>query len=145
MNYTVLKESDLSKIVPMFIRYYNQYENGAWTETTAAKRIHQVVTREDSYGLVLWDGAEAAGFAMGYFEQYDDGQAYDLVEIVLAKEYQGKGTGTAFMQELERRVKKMGALLIQLDSVNDEMHSHFYGKLGFQNCSNLVEKSKFLG
>lgn len=34
--------------------------------------------------------------------------------------------------------------MIQLASVNDEMHRHFYGKLGFQDAGNLVLKSKFL-
>lgn len=35
-------------------------------------------------------------------------------------------------------------MLIQLSAVNDALHEHFYGKLGYQNASNLVLKTKML-
>ncbi len=106
------------------------------------KRIHQVVTREDSYGLILSDENSIVGFAIGFFEQYDDGKAYDLVEIVISHEYQRKGIGTTFMKELEKRVKELGAFLVQLQSVNVERHNNFYGNLGYKDCQNLILKSK---
>ena len=103
------------------------------------------MTREDAFGQLLEDKGKLLGFAMGYFEQYDDCQAYDLIEIVVAGERQNQGLGTAFMQELERQVRERGAMLIQLQSVNDEKHEHFYDKLGFKNAKNLVLKTKMLG
>ena len=103
------------------------------------------MTREDAFGLLLEDKGRLLGFAMGYFEQYDDCQAYDLIEIVVAGERQNQGLGTAFMRELERRVREKGAMLIQLQSVNDAKHEHFYDKLGFKNAKNLVLKTKMLG
>lgn len=144
MNYTKLTVEDISTLVPIYIDYYNTYEDSEWTPETVSHRIHQVVTREDSYGLVLKDENVVIGFAMGYFEQYDDGKTYDLVEIVIAKEYQNKGIGTEFMKTLEQHVKEQGAFMVQLESVNDAMHRQFYGKLGYQDCNNLVLKSKML-
>jgi len=35
-------------------------------------------------------------------------------------------------------------MLIQFQAVNDELHEHFYGKLGYKNVSNLVLKTKML-
>lgn len=124
---------------------YNAYEDGEGTIETTTKRIHQVMTREDAFGLLLEDKGRLLGFAMGYFEQYDDCQAYDLIEIVVAGERQNQGLGTAFMRELERRVREKGAMLIQLQSVNDAKHEHFYDKLGFKDAKNLVLKTKMLG
>ncbi len=144
MNYRRLEEKDITTIIPLYIEYYNQHENGEWTEQTTYKRIHQVWSREDSYCLVLEEAGKMIAFAMGYFEQYDDGFAYDLVEIVVAKEYQQKGVGTAFMKELEVRVKAEGAMLIQLEAVNDAFHEHFYGKLGYGTAKNMVVKCKML-
>ena len=43
--------------------------------------------------------------------------AYNLVEIIVASEYQKSGIGTKMMAELERRVKEMGAAMVQLVSV----------------------------
>jgi predicted N-acetyltransferase YhbS len=144
MEYNVLKVTDIEKVIPLYIEYYNEQEDSEWTEGTVYKRIHQVVTREDSYGLILSDGNSIVGFAMGYFEQYDDGKAYDLVEIVISHKYQRKGIGTSFMQELEKRVKELGAFLIQMQSVNDEKHNNFYGNLGYNDCKNLILKSKVI-
>lgn len=144
MNYRMMEEKDFPDVVKLYIDYYNTQENGEWTELTARKRIHQVFSREDSFCMVLEEAGIILAFAMGYFEQYDDCSAYDLIEIVVAGGYQKQGIGTAFMKELEKRVKEAGAMLIQLESVNDSAHERFYGRLGYQTASNLVLKSKII-
>ena len=143
-QYRKMTEPDIEKVVPLYIEYYNNKEEAEWTTETTYKRIHQVWSREDSYCLIWEDGSEIVAFAMGYFEQYDDCFAYDLVEIVVATHLQNKGYGTKFMQELETCVKNEGAMLIQLQAVNDDLHNHFYGKLGYYDASNLVLKTKML-
>lgn len=144
MTCRIMAENDIDLVVPLYIEHYNTFENGAWTPETTCKRIHQVWSREDSLCLLLEQGHEVIGFVMGYFEQYDDIQAYDLVEIVIAHAHQGKGFGTQFMGILEAKVKELGGAMIQLEAVNDDMHNNFYGKLNYQNCNNLVLKSKWL-
>jgi len=144
MQYRLMQLSDLDKTAQFYMNYYNQNEDGVWTAETTTKRIRQVFTREDSYCLLLEECDQLIGFAMGYFEQYDDCFAYDLIEIVVAADKQNSGIGTAFMQELEKRVKDLGAMLIQLESVNDAHHEHFYGNLGYKSAKNLVLKTKML-
>lgn len=112
MEYNLLKVTDIEKVIPLYIEYYNEIEGTEWTEERVYKRIHQVVTIEDSYGLTLSNDNSIIGFAMGYFVQYDDGRAYDLIEIVISHKYQRMGIGTLFMKELEKRVKELGAFLI---------------------------------
>ena len=145
MKYRRMEEADIAVAAQLYVDYYNNHEDGEWTEETARKRIHQVWSREDSYCLLLEQEGRLIALAFGYMEQYDDCFAYDLVEIVVAAEYQNQGIGTAFMQELEARVKEQGAMLIQLDAVNDEFHEHFYGKLGYGTAKNFVLKTKMLG
>ena len=144
MTCRMMAERDINLVIPLYMDYYNTYEGGAWTQETTYKRIHQVWSREDSLCMILEQDSEVIGFVMGYFEQYDDIQAYDLVEIVIVHECQGEGIGTQFMGLIEAKVKEMGGSMIQLQAVNDDMHSSFYGKLGYQDCSNLVLKSKWL-
>lgn len=144
MEYNMIKVTDIEKIIPLYIDYYNEKEGAEWTEETVYKRIHQVVTIEDSYSIILSDNDSIIGFAMGYFAQYDDGKAYNLVEIVISHEYQRQGIGTLFMNELEKRVKELGGFLIQLEAVNDEMHNKFYGNLNYKDCNNLILKSKLI-
>lgn len=144
MEYRCMTETDIKDAAALYRDYYNGSEAGTWTMGTACKRIHQVWSREDAYCMVLHDGDEMLAFAMGYFEQYDDCFAYDLVELVVAAGHQKRGIGTAFMQVLEKHVKEKGAMLIQLEAVNDPFHEHFYGKLGYRTASNLVLKTKSL-
>lgn len=144
MQYRIMTETDIARVVPYYMDYYNTHDGDTWTFDTTYKRIHQVWSREDSLCLILEEGASILGFCMGYFSVYFDLTAYDLVEILIFGPHQNRGLGTDFMKELECRVKAAGASMIQLESLNDAMHSHFYGKLGFQDCTNLVLKSKFL-
>ena len=136
--------ADLKTVIPLYIDHYNTHEDGVWTEETTRRRIEQVMTRMDSMCLVFEAEHHCLGFAMGYFEQYDDISAYDLVEILIRHDFQSQGIGTAAMALLEQEVKARGGAMIQLQSVNDEMHHHFYGKLGYGDCKNLVIKSKWL-
>lgn len=142
MRYSVMKEADIQKVIPLYIDYYNNQEDSIWTVETTSKRIHQVWNKEDSYCLILENNLTVLGFAIGYFEQYDDLKAYDLVEIVIDYKYQRQGYGKAFMLELEKRVKEIGASMIQLQSVNDEMHNTFYEKLNYKNVHNFMLKVK---
>ncbi len=144
MNYKLIEIKDIEKLIPIYIDYYNIYEDCEWNTDTTYQRISQVVTRKDSLSFQLMEDGEVIGFAMGYFEQYDDGCVYDLIEIVIKREYQNQKIGTAFMGMIESEVKSRGGFMIQLIAVNDEWHNHFYGKLGYGNCSNLILKSKFL-
>ncbi len=144
MIYRKMCQEDIESAASLYIEYFNSKEDGQWTQATASKRIHQVLTREDSFCLVMEDDCRILGFAMGYFEQFDDGFVYNLVEIVLETPSQRKGLGTAFMRELEAQVKRKGAIVMILNGVNDDFHEHFYTKLGFRTASNLVIKTKVL-
>ena len=139
-----MTEEAIHRVIPLYLRQYNDFEGDQWTPEIVYRRIHQVWSREDSLCLILEQEKEPLGFAMGYLEAFYDLDAYYLVEIVIDHAQQGKGLGTRRMAELETAVKARGGRMIQLASVNDEMHRHFYGKLGFLDANNLVLKSKFI-
>lgn len=136
--------SDVEEILPFYIDYYNNHEDGCSTEATAGRRIRQVVNTDDSYSLIMRnDDGEACGFAMGYYKQYDDIVGYKLEEIVIAYEYQHKGWGSFLLAELESRVKAAGAACVELQAVKDEMHEKYYGKAGYGDAKNFVMKVKW--
>ena len=143
LTYRMMTEADISSVIPMYIEYYNA-QGDAWTEEIVRYRIWQVLGSVDSYCLIAECEEKPIGFAMGRFQRFYDLTAYDLVEIVIASEYQNQGIGTAFMLELESKVKAKGAAMVQLTAVNDEFHEHFYGKLNYYTATNLVAKAKFL-
>ncbi|HKM35177.1 MAG TPA: GNAT family N-acetyltransferase [Lachnospiraceae bacterium] len=144
MDYRIMTEEDIERVIPIYIDYYNNHEDCSWTNETAFKRIHQYWSMEGAYCFIVEDNGKIAGFELGYFEQYDDLVAYDINEIVIEYTYQNKGVGTAFLLEIEKQVKEKGSPMIQLTEINDEMHEHFYGKLQYQNVGSQKLKVKWL-
>ena len=142
MKYGTLIEENLEEVVKNYVEYYNTCENGCWTYEKAYKRIHQVMTIEDSECMVLYEKEELIGFLMGYYKEFDDLKAYFLEEIVIFLDYQNQGYGTAFLEKLEEVIRKNGAEHVELLSVNDEHHMHFYEKLGFYGAKNLIMMGK---
>ena len=142
MEYEKLAGENIDEVVCNYVEYYNNCENGCWTYEKAYKRIHQVMTIEDAECLVQYDNGKMSGFVMGYYKEFDDLKAYFLEEIVIFAEYQNKGYGAAFMKELEAIVRQNGAEHMELISVNDEHHMHFYKKLGFYAAGNLKMMGK---
>lgn len=143
MNIREMKIADIGAVLPLYLSYYNKQERNCWTEETAGKRIHQVLSMKDAYGLILKENTSVLGFAMGYFKQYDDIIGYTLDEIITAYEYQNRGIGSLFLGELEQRVKDKGASCVELQAVNDELHERYYGKAGYHNAENFVMKVKW--
>lgn len=143
LTYRIMTEADIASLIPMYMEYYNA-QGDEWTEESVRHRIWQVLGSPDSYCLMAENGETIVGFAMGRFERFYDLTAYNLVEIVIAARFQNQGLGTAFMGELEHRVKEQGAAMVQLEAVNDAFHNHFYGKLNYYDATNLVLKAKFL-
>ena len=143
MQIREMTTADIQAVLPLYLTYYNEHENGCWTEETAGKRIHQVLSMEDAFSLILEENDSVLGFAMGYFKQYDDIVGYTLEEIMIAHEYQNKGIGSAFLSDLERIVQAKGAACVELQAVHDEHHERYYGKAGYRNAKNFVMKVKW--
>ena len=144
MQIEVMDRKDIDLVVPFYIEYYNNYEDGCWTEETAKRRIRQVLTMEGAYSLVMKDDeGDVCGFVMGYYKQYDDIVGYTLEEILITHKYQNKGYGSMLLVELEARVKEAGASCVELQAVKDEMHERYYGKAGYCDAKNFVLKVKW--
>ena len=79
MQIDVMNINDIDLVIPLYIDYYNNHEDSCWTETTAKKRIMQVLKIVDSFSLIMRDDNDVVcGFVMGYFKQYDDIIGYTL-------------------------------------------------------------------
>lgn len=138
MTYSVMTETEVEQIAKLYMDYYNHHENGCWTYEKAYKRIHQMITIEDSLCLIQREDAQnVTGMLLGYFKEYDDLRLYYLEEIVIFAEYQNKGYGKAFLHEIEKRILQNGASHMELLSVNDEHHNHFYTEFGMYAAKNL--------
>ena len=93
ITYRQMQKEDIAKITPLFIEYWNG-TGDEWTPELVYSRVWQVLGSPDSYCMIAEDGDNTVGFAMGRFETFYDLTAYNLVEIIVATEYQKSGIGT---------------------------------------------------
>lgn len=121
MKINEMLAKDIDLVLPLYIEYYNTYEDSCWTEATAKKRIKQALTMDDSFSLIMRDDNDkVCGFVMGYFKQYDDIIGYTLEEIVISYQHQNKGLGSMLLETLESKVKEAGAACMELQAVKDD-------------------------
>lgn len=132
---------DLDELINNYIIYYND-EGGKWTYDLAKKRLEQIFLTPYFYGIGLYNESELAGFAVGWFKQFDDIQLFYMEEILVFKEFQNKGLGTKIIQELESIVKEKGAQKIDLSTTYEDEHQRFYSRLGFKKSDFLIPMYK---
>ena len=144
MEYVKLTQENIDQVARNFMDYYNSNEDGCWEYERAYKRIHQFMTIEDSECLVQYDNGEMTGFVIGFYKPYDDLTSYCLEEIVIFARYQNKGYGSALLEKIDGTARSKGAHLVELSSVNDEHHMHFYKKSGYYITNTLKLMGKEL-
>lgn len=137
IKYENMNRVNIYDVVNEYVNYYNNYEGGCWTKDKAYKRIHQIMSMEDSLCYLQYDENKLVGFIMSYYKEYDDLKALYIEEIVVFKQYQNKRYGKEMMNHIEKEAIENGIEHIELLSVNDEHHKHFYEGLGYYSASNL--------
>lgn len=136
--------ADIDSVLPLYISYYNEQEDGLWTEETVKRRLHQLLSIEDSYSLIAEEDGRPLGFAIGHFRQYDEDIGYTLDDIIVTLERQSQGIGSVLMRDLEQAARARGAVRMELQATNDERHDNFYTTAGYQDSTERVSKVKWL-
>lgn len=142
---TNLKPSDIEVLAPLYLEYFNTYEDAQWTIEKVYRRLRQLIVREDNLGLLLKEDESVIGFVVGQLVQFDDGIVYELNELFIAGPMQNKGYGSYLLTAIENLAKEHEAFRIQLITGVDERHYNFYNrKHGYSDGSNNIQKTKSL-
>ena len=99
----------------------------------------ELLSEGDSFGLVAHRGDELIGYAVVRVDDGPDpvwatGARYvELTSISVAPEERGRGVGTRLLDEVERRLSRLGVggLVIGVDAVNGDA-LRFYERRGFK-------------
>lgn len=145
MEINKINIKDLETIKQSYADYFNKHEEAEWTKEKVDRRFKQLVERFDYIGLGLYIEEKLIGFALGCYEQFEDILISKLNELFIITEYQSKGYGSKLLKAFETHSKTGGAIRIQLESANDEIHNRFYNKMnGYSDANNNVLKAKSL-
>ena len=112
-------------------------EHGAWDEDL--KNIEEIYI--NNFGDFLVGVIDGRIAAMGALKRVSD-DAVELKRMRVHPDYQWKGIGTAMLIELERRARKLGYKVIQLDTtLQQKAAQQFYLKHGYKEKRR--EKGRF--
>lgn len=67
-TYREINMSNIEELVPVYIETFNSPPwNDGWTIETATKRLHQIISIEDFYGLSIYKNNELCGVILFLF------------------------------------------------------------------------------
>ena len=143
MEYREIIKTDVSALAKIYAETFNSdpwYDK--WTQSTAEKRLSQMIGNDGFYGLLSYDESGITAMIMGESEQYFDGVIFNVKEFCTKNELRGKGIGTALLAEFERRLKSMGIReAVLMTNLEDE---DFYKKRGFSRSRGVIYMGKEL-
>lgn len=123
MRYRFLKKPD-ERTVDRLIALYR--EQGWWGAGDTRAQLRRIVGGSRFF-LAAFEGGRLAG--MGRAVDALSREAY-LHDVAVAKEFRGRGVGSALVRRLVSRLEKAGVRWVGLISAGGS--APFYGKLGFR-------------
>lgn len=93
-------------------------------------------------GVLYLEDGQAKGAIFGNYEQFYDGYHYNLREMFISNELQGKGVGSILLNDLEQKLRCIGVTTIILFTSDTNKTSRFYIKNGFSKWNNMIMMGK---
>lgn len=112
--------------------------NENWTQQLAETRISELTGTPFSVGFVYEEDGRILALAAGRVCTYLYGKEYVIDEFCVSAEAQGKGIGSALMQQIETDRKAVGCVSIVLQTTRGYPSERFYLKNGFQRSPDMI-------
>jgi aminoglycoside 6'-N-acetyltransferase I len=144
-NIIKIKNEHILKCSDLYIKVFNAEPwNDKWTLGTAHKRLNDIYISPNFEGVLCVEYGKVIGAIFGNYEQYYDGVHYNLREMFISKELQGKGLGSKLLKELEKRLRGLGVTTIILFTSKENKTSSFYLKNNFSEWDSMAIMGKDL-
>ncbi|MDR3594479.1 GNAT family N-acetyltransferase [Clostridium sp.] len=142
-NIISIKNEHILKCLELFIKVFNSEPwNDKWTLETAGKRLNDIFIAPNFEGVLYMEDGEIKGAIFGNYEQYYDGIHYNLKELFVSNQLQGKGIGRRLIKELEVRLKAVGVTTIVLFTSKGNGTNNFYLKNNFLEWTTMAIMGK---
>jgi aminoglycoside 6'-N-acetyltransferase I len=144
MNVIVpIKSEHLLECSELYLKVFNAEPwNDKWTIETASKRLRDIYISPNFEGVLYFENEQIKGAIFGNYEQFYDGIHYNLREMFIANELQGKGIGSKIFKELEDRLRELEVTTIILFTSKGNKTSKFYLKNKFSEWEDMAMMGK---
>ncbi len=120
--------------------------NDDWSDTRQlAQYIDDLIGQRSSLTYGLYEGDCLIGLSMGHIKHWYSGTEYCIDEFCLRRDRQGQGMGSAFLQEIEKKIAALGLTQVFLQTERDVPAYRFYRKNGYTELTDHVSFAKKTG
>lgn len=139
-EFIVLDDSRLAEMAQLYkISFAGEPWNDDWSDSVQLSEYIKEIS--GGYGALnfglLIDGKLAA-MSLGMIRHWWQGTNYNIEELCVNPDLQGRGIGTRFMGLIEKKIKEKGLCGIFLQTDNDKPSYRFYLKNGFKELDSHV-------
>lgn len=139
-EFKVLDESYLNEMAKL---YQSAFISEPWNDNWSDEKqlnlyIKDLACNPNSlnYGLIIDGKLEAV--SIGMVKHWWQGTNYNIEELCVNPNLQGKGIGSRFLDMIEKDIKKRGLAGIYLQTDLDKPSYNFYKKNGFEELDKHV-------
>ena len=139
-EFRVLDETYLPQIAQLYkAAFQGEPWNDDWSDTEQLNEYIKEIScnyRSLNYGLFI--NGELSAISIGMIRHWWEGTNYNLEELCISPDMQGRGIGTRFLVQIESELKALGIAGIFLQTDIDKPSYRFYRKNGFGELTKHV-------
>ena len=148
MEYT-LKKLDINDIEEIKVFFTDLFTKEPWNDDWSdEKQLHAYITdligNHNSLSLAYFRGEVMTGISLGYVKHWYTGTEYCINEFGIGTDFQRKGSGTAFLKDIERYLSDHGIVRMYLQTDRYTPAYSFYIKNGFEEQQDNVFLAKYI-
>lgn len=137
-----IKPLDKSYLEKTIRVYQETFSKEPWFEEDSDEQVKNLFENHynNNYyvGYVLVDNEEVIGFSLGFKKPYLNGMEYYIDQFAIKYEFQNKGLGKIFIDEIFKDIQKQGMNAIILNTEKGYPAQQFYLKNGFKVLEDTI-------
>ena len=138
-----IENEEFKKYAELYVEVFNAHPwNDHWTIETAYKKLIDIYLSPGFLGYKYMEEEQIKGAVFGNCEQWYNGIHFNLKEMFVSTELQGKGIGRKMLEQLEIELKGLAVEAIFLFTSKGNLTDKFYKKCGFAEYNHMVMMGK---
>ena len=118
--------------------------NDAWKPEDAEIHVREILESKQSYGLEYAIDGMTVGFILGSSMLFHYGRVFEINDLAVAPDFQGRGIATALLERCVADVKERGVKGVNLITAGSGALPGFYEKHGFRRERRVILMGKEL-
>ena len=145
MDIYAIAKQDLQAISQLYVSVFSSSPwNEDWESTWANERLNWIYQSPGFAGYIALDSKQIIGAIMGHFVPFRGEKGFQIVEFLVATNYQNQGIGNKLLTQLELNLQQDNYDFAWLLTAKNTDAESFYLKRNYQRDCRIVRLNKKL-